>query len=249
MPEIYGAQQSDAWLRAHCGRITGSGLDAVCAYLSRKSGDKKKGDPKAERDTYKLEKIGERLSGRLATHYETPAMRIGNEYEEEARLYYEGVLNVATTSVGFYVHDEYDFTGASCDALIDDDGVLEIKCPTTPVHLKYVMGGDIPKDYIPQVAWELACTGRAYVDFVSYGVGVLDDDLRFFYRRRGRTELEYSYTDYSGAEDREVKLTGEAVIEYFTNEVLKMENEIREFLKGRRTIAPFPVREKEVGNR
>jgi hypothetical protein len=146
--------------------------------------------------------------------------------------------------VGFYVHDAYDFTGASCDALIDDDGVLELKCPTTAVHMKYVMGGEIPKDYVPQVAWELACTGRAYVDFVSYGVGIVDDDMRFFYRRRGRDELEYSYTDYSGATDREILLTGEAVIAYFTDEVLKMEAEIQEFLKGRQTVAPFDVKMK-----
>jgi exodeoxyribonuclease (lambda-induced) len=244
MPEVYGAQQSDAWLRAHVGRLTGSGLANVCAYLSRKSGDKQKGDPKAERDTYKLEKIGERLSGRLANHYQTQAMSEGIENEPEARLYYEGALNVVTTPVGFYVHDEYYFTGASCDALIDDDGVLEIKCPTTAVHLKYVMAGQIPKDYVPQVAWELACTGRSYVDFVSYGVGVLDDEMRFFYRRRGRNELEYSYMDYSGETDRQVNLTGEAVIDYFTSEVLKFEAEIQEFLKGRQTVAPFPVKAK-----
>ena len=77
MPEVYGAQQSDAWLRAHVGRLTGSGLADICAYLTRKSGDKKKGDSKAERDDYKLEKIGERLSGRLANHYQTRAMSDG----------------------------------------------------------------------------------------------------------------------------------------------------------------------------
>ena len=241
MPEVYGAQQSDAWLRAHVGRLTGSGLASICSYLTRKSGDKKKGDPTAERDNYKLEKIGERLSGRLANHFETQAMREGTEFEEEARLYYEGVTNTVTTPVGFYVHDKYNFTGASCDALVDDDGCLEIKCPTTAVHLKYVMAGCIPKDYVPQVAWELACTDRSYADFVSYGVGVVDDDLRFFYRRTGRDELEYAYTDYSGAEGREVALTGERVIAYFTDEVLKMEAEIQEFLKGRKTVAPYPL--------
>jgi len=246
MPEVFGAQQSDAWLRARCGRIGGSGLANVCAYLTRKSGDKKKGDSKAERDNYKLEIIGERLSGRLANHFETQAMRDGNEFEEEARLYYEAVTNTITTPVGFYVHDKYDFTGASCDFLIDDDGVGETKCPTIPVHLRYIMAGCIPKDYIPQVAWELACTGRSYADFVSYGAGVVDDDLRFFYRRTGRDELEYSYTDYSGEKDREVDLTGEAVIDYFTDQVLRFEADIQEFLKGRKTIAPFPL-ELKVG--
>lgn len=244
MPEIYGAQQGDAWLRAHVGRISGSGLANICAYLTRKSGDKKKGDPKAERDKYKLEKIGERLSGRLANHFETQAMRDGIEFEPEARLYYEATTNTVTIPVGFYVHDKYDFTGSSCDALIDHDGVLEIKCPTTAVHLKYVMAGCIPKDYMPQVAWELACTGRSYADFVSYGAGVEDDELRFFYRRTGRDELEYAYTDYSGTEDREVSLAGEQVIAYFTDEVLKFESEIQEFLRGHKTVAPFPVKAK-----
>lgn len=241
MPEVYGAQNSDAWLRAHVGRSSGSGLSKICSYLTRKSGDKVKGDPTAERDTYLLEKIGERLSGRLANHYQTQAMSDGIEYEEEARLYYEAVTNTITRPVGFYVHDEYDFTGSSCDALIDDDGVLEIKVPTTPVHLKYVMGGCIPKEYMPQVAWELACTGRSYADFVSYGIGILDDDMRFFYRRTGRDELEYTYTDYSGATDREVSLKGEQVIAYFTDQVLKFEGEIQAFLKGRKTIAPYPL--------
>lgn len=241
MPEVYGAQQSALWLRAHVGRLTGSGLASICSYLTRKSGDKVKGDPTAERDNYLLEKIGERLSGRLADHYQTRAMSDGIEFEEEARLYYEAVTNTITKPVGFYVHDQYDFTGASCDALVDDDGVLEIKCPTTLVHLKYVKGGCIPKDYMPQVAWELACTGRAYADFVSYGIGIQDDDMRFFYRRTGRDELEYSYTDYSGPEDRVVNLKGEQVIAYFTDQVLKAEAEIQAFLKGRKTIAPYAL--------
>jgi hypothetical protein len=148
--------------------------------------------------------------------------------------------------VGFYVHDKYDFTGASCDFLIDSDGVGEIKVPTTAVHLRYAMAGCIPKEYVPQVAWELACTGRSYVDFVSYGAGVVDDDLRFFYRRAGRDELEYAYTDYSGAVDIEMLLIGEAVIDYFTSEVCKMEAEIQAFLKGRKTVAPYPVKLKEA---
>jgi len=245
MPEVYGAQQSDAWLRAHVGRQTGSGLAKICSYLTRKSGDKKKGDPTAERENYILEKIGERLSGRLANHYQTAAMSDGIEFEEEARLYYEAVTNTITTPVGFYIHDDHPFTGASCDALIDDDGVLEIKCPTTPVHLKYVMGGCIPKDYMPQVAWELACTGRSYVDFVSYGIGIVDDETRFFYRRTGRDELEYTYTDFSGDMDREVRLTGEQVIAYFTDQVLKSEAEIQAFIRGRKTVSPYPVETKK----
>lgn len=231
MRNTYGSQQGDAWLRNRIGRITGSRLADVCSYLTRSSGAKKAGDSSSKRDNYRLELIAERLTGRAKEHYVSPSMDHGTNTEDDARLYYEGVTRQMCEPVGFVLHPKYDFTGASPDALVGSDGVLEIKCPETTTHLEYILTGKLPDEYLPQVAWELACTGRKWVDFVSFDPRVQCDSLRFFYRRVAREEL-----DFAG-------YTGEAVIEYFTAEVLKLNAEIEYFFAehNAKPIAPYPV--------
>ena len=59
-------------------------------------------------------------------------------------------------------------SGASPDSLIDDDGVLEIKCPNTETHISYLKSGVIPDEYVSQMLWQIACTGRKWGDFVSF---------------------------------------------------------------------------------
>jgi putative phage-type endonuclease len=235
----YGKQQSDSWIRSRVGRITGSRIADVCSYLTRKSGTKGPGDSSAKRDGYRLELIAERLTGRAKDHYVSPAMEHGTNYENDARLYYEGVMRQMCEPVGFVLHPKYDFTGASPDSLVGADGVLEIKCPETTTHLEYVLGGQIPEEYLPQVAWELACTGRQWVDFVSFDPRVQVDSLRFFYRRVQRSELAWII----GSGKDETVLTGEAVIDYFEREVCKLNAEIEFFFaeRGIDPIAPFSV--------
>ena len=240
MPNTYGGQQSDRWLRNRVGRITGSRIADVCSYLTRKSGSKEAGDSSGKRDDYKMELIFERLSGRTKDHYNSAAMQRGSGLEDEARLYYESVMREMCAPVNFVLHPQYDFTGVSPDALVGTEGVLEIKCLLPWNHLKYAIAREAPDEYLPQVAWELACTGRKWVDFVLYCPDIVGcDSLRFFYRRMGRDELEWTV----GAGWDERKLTGEAVIDYYTAEVLKLNGEIDAFMAkhGAKPIAPFPV--------
>lgn len=239
MKVAYGKQQSDSWIRSRVGRITGSRIADVCSYLSRSSGAKKAGDSSAKRDSYRLELIAERLTGRAKDHYVSPAMEWGTETENDARLYYEGIMRQMVEPVGFVLHPEFDFTGASPDSLVGTEGVLELKCPETTTHLQYISEGKIPEEYLPQVAWELACTGRKWADFVSYDPRIHAESLRFFYRRVERNELTW----ITGYGKDEVVLTGEAVIDYFTSEVLKLNAEIEAFFTERnaKPIAPYPV--------
>jgi putative phage-type endonuclease len=222
MRVTYGRQQSDAWLRNRVGRITGSRIADVISVLTRTSGAKKAGDPSAKRDAYKLELIAERLTGRAKDHYVSMAMEHGTATEDDARLYYEGALRMMCEPVSFVLHPKYDFTGSSPDALVGEDGILEIKCPDTTTHLDYVLGGKVPDEYLPQIMWELACTGRKWADFVSYDPRIQDDKLRFFYRRVERDE---------------------ALIAHYTEQVLKLNAEIEYFFAERNAtpIAPYPV--------
>jgi putative phage-type endonuclease len=220
MPESFGRQQGDAWVRYRCGRITGSRMADVCSYL--KDGKTES----AKRYNYRMELIAARLTGRTADHYVTPAMQWGIDTEEAAVLFYEAAFGVMSEPCGFFVHPDMPFSGASPDRLIDDDGLLECKAPETVTHLEYILEGKVPDQYMPQIQWELACTGRKWADFLSYDPRIQTENLRFFCRRVERDE---------------------ALIAKYTAEVLKMEAEINAFLDKHecKPLAPFPVDLKE----
>ncbi len=241
MKIAFGAPQSDAWLRARCGRICGSRVADAVSYLSRASGAKKIGDSSAKRDRYRLDLIAERLTGRLADHYDSPSMQWGREQEAETIGYYESLMRVMVLPVGFVIHEDFDFWGSTPDGLVGNDGVLEVKNPDTVTHLTYFLEGILPEDYVPQVASQLACAGKEfrYADFVSRDSRIADERLRYFYKRIGRDELQWTI----GAGKDEHLLTGEAVIDYFTSEVLKLNAEIDYFMAEHeaKPVAPFPV--------
>ena len=219
MPEIWGLPQSDRWLRARCGRLTGSQFEKMCSYLSRASGSRKAGDSSAARDTYCNAVIGERLTGRLANHWESDYMKRGNEEEEPARRFYELITKSTVLPVSFIIHPDMPFTGATADGRIGREGVLEIKNPETANHIGYWRQGLVPEKYMPQVAWEIACGGKVcrFADFLSFDRRIQDPKMCHFLKRTGRDELEWEVG--SGTTAR--KLTGEAVIDYFTNEVVR----------------------------
>ena len=58
--------------------------------------------------------------------------------------------------------------GASPDGLIDDDSILEVKCPIETTHTQYLLDKKFPVKYKPQVQFQLAATGREYCHFISY---------------------------------------------------------------------------------
>lgn len=244
MLEIRGLQQSDVWLRARCGRETGSRLADVCNWVWK--GAKARGDKRIEagcdRKKYRRELIAERLTGRLADHWNSEYMAHGEREEEPARLFYEGITRQMVIPVSFVIHPDLPYSGASADGLIGSEGVLEVKNPNTTTHLGYWEDGRLPEDYVPQVAWEMACAGkeRRWADFLSFDRRILDPNLCYFLKRTGRDELEWDVPTENG-ESR--KLTGESVIEYFTNEVVRLNAEIEHFFAehGVKAVAPFPV--------
>jgi hypothetical protein len=65
------------------------------------------------------------------------------------------------------------------------EGLVEVKCPNTSTHLETLAAGEIPAKYLPQMHWQMACTGRAWCDFVSFDPR-LPEPLRLFIRRLDR---------------------------------------------------------------
>jgi len=153
-------QGTPEWLQARVGRITASRIADVLAIT--KSG------PSASRAGYLGELVAERLTGQsAASDYINADMQRGTDLEPIARMAYEERTGEMVEEVGFVMHPTLA-AGASPDGLVGDVGLLEIKAPRTHVHIEYLLANKPPKKYIPQMAWQCVCTGRAWVDFVSF---------------------------------------------------------------------------------
>lgn len=126
------------------------------------------GAPSASRNAYMAQLICERMTGLPQEQFTNDAMRWGTEQEPHARSLYEIASGTLVQVCGFIRHPRIAYAGASPDGLIGDDGLLEIKAPTTATHIEYLIGRKPPAKYLPQMAWQCICTGRAWCNFVSF---------------------------------------------------------------------------------
>jgi hypothetical protein len=49
-----------------------------------------------------------------------------------------------------------------------DSAGLEIKCPNLSTHVGYLLAGELPREYIPQVQGSMLVTGLSHWWFLSY---------------------------------------------------------------------------------
>ena len=159
MKIINAEQRSPEWFAARCGIATASNFAKVLSTI--KSGES------AERRNYRIKLALERITRTVEESYQNEAMRIGIEREPQARIAYEASTGNMADEVGFCLHGELE-CGASPDGLIDDDGGLEIKCPTPGKHFEYLRASGEPPEYTAQIQGCIWVTGRKWWDFVSY---------------------------------------------------------------------------------
>ncbi len=137
----------------------------------------------ASRANYAAELVAERLTGmQYSTGYENAAMKWGKENEPLARIAYEFHADMQVERAGFIHHPIIAMTGASPDGLINNDGLVEIKCPNTATHIATLRGEPLADKYYVQVQWQLACTGRLWSDWVSFDPR-LPEEMRLFVKR------------------------------------------------------------------
>lgn len=153
-------QGTPEWHAARLGKVTASRLVDVLAKI--KNGEA------AARANYRAELVAERLTGKHADGFVNAAMKWGTEAEPLARAAYEAEFGLLVQEVGLIDHPSIPMTGASPDGLVSIDGLIEIKCPETKAHINTLLRKAAPEQYIPQMQWQMACTGRAWVDFVSF---------------------------------------------------------------------------------
>ena len=93
-------------------------------------------------------------------------MQHGIDTEPEALAAYSLDQWAVPRTVGFCEYSDY--FGFSPDALIGDDGGVEIKCPTKKTNKKYLEKDDAWKAYKWQIQGSLYMSERKWWDFVSY---------------------------------------------------------------------------------
>jgi hypothetical protein len=173
---------SPEWHSARCGLVTASRCADVIATIKK---GKEEGAP---RRNYRAELVVALLTGQTPpTPFVTREMQWGIDQEPFARAAYEMDRNLMIEPMGFVFHPTIPRFGASPDGLIGNDGLLQIKCPTTATHLAWLMAGIVPIEHAPQMLAEMACTGRQWNDFVSFDPR-LPKHLQLFIRRFHRDD-------------------------------------------------------------
>jgi putative phage-type endonuclease len=171
-------QGSEAWLQLRLGKITASRITDVIAQV--KSGEA------AGRENYRIELVCERLTGKPTEGFTNAHMERGTELEPFARAWYEVETGEFVKQVPFVDHPTIKNAGASPDGIIGE-GLIEIKCPMAKTHIKYLLEDRVPAKYMPQMAWQMACTHSKWVDFVSY-CPELPADMQMFIKRYERDD-------------------------------------------------------------
>ena len=151
-------QNTDAWLELRIGKATASKFGTFMANEGKAFGDPAK--------DYALQIALEISTGRKAEFgFSNDHTERGHEQEPIARMLYEEENFVTVTNGGFFDWIEY---GDSPDGLVGNDGIIEIKSVIAKTHYATLRRGNFDPAYKWQLIGHLDCTGRKWVDFVSY---------------------------------------------------------------------------------
>lgn len=157
-------QGTDEWFAARLGKVTASRIADVMMKPTT-----------AGYQNYRSQLICERLTGRPTETFQSAAMQHGTDTEPQARAVYTMATGNMVQQVGFIDHPTIPMCGASPDGLIGEDGLVEIKCPQPTEHIRMLTGGEPKRNYVLQMQWQMACTGRLWCDFENFNPDFPDE--------------------------------------------------------------------------
>lgn len=169
-------EQKAAWLASRAGKLTASKMADAMDFL-------KNGQPSKKRTDLIRNVLAERLTGDSVRNFVNDAMVWGQDNEPGCKTAYETHTGQLIVDCGLYDHPEIDCFAATPDGLLGADGLIECKCPTSPTYTDWLIAGVVPEQHKPQMAAQLLCTGRKWVEFVAFDPRVKDPALRLFIRR------------------------------------------------------------------
>lgn len=156
-------QGSEEWFEARLGKVTASKISAVMSSARGGTGHG------ATYYTYMAEIVAQRLSGKGDEGgFTSGPMLRGIEMEPVARGVYEAREGVMVEECGLIDHPDIKGFAASPDGLVGKDGCIEIKCPDSKTHIKFLETEKIDKKYMWQMMGQMECAQREWCDFISF---------------------------------------------------------------------------------
>lgn len=177
-------QHTEGWYKARLGHFTGSQVGRLM-----KKGRAKDAVWSADAITYMKEIVAQRLINPIIldipelfdeyldfTITSSKMMAWGNDNEEKAIGAYCSITKRKVTKCGSLPHGKITTFWDSPDGmLIDDDGTIEVKCPSPKTHADYLINVNDAQGlleteplYYWQVMSHMATTGASFNDWMSY---------------------------------------------------------------------------------
>lgn len=159
-------QRVPEWYAARMGRFSCSQFFRLMTEPKLKA-DKEAGNLSDGAMTYVYECIAEKLTGQSAKDdFTSKYTQWGIDNEPIAKEIYNNVFDCKVANSD-YIAGKYN-CGGSPDGLVNEDGLIEIKCPyTITSHLEHKLK-EIPVNYYWQCLGYIYITKRQWIDFVSY---------------------------------------------------------------------------------
>jgi hypothetical protein len=151
-------QNSPQWFEIRKGLPTASMFKAILA----------KGEGKT-RYSYMRKLAAEIVTGQPSEEFKRPEFDRGHAMEAEARNFYAFLADAEPQLVGFVRNGK---KGASPDAFIGNDGLLEIKTQRGDLLIDTIMKGEFPPEHVAQVQGQLWVTEREWADLIVYWPGM-----------------------------------------------------------------------------
>jgi putative phage-type endonuclease len=185
-------QGTPEWLAARAGSLGASSVADALAKTKTGWG--------ASRANLRSRLATERLTGKPVETFTTGPMQRGLELEPQARAMYSFRHGIDVQEVGIFLHPEIKHTHCSPDGLCGGSGMVEIKCCGSSRHFE-LLDDSKPEDrYIKQCLWQMACTGREWVDLAYFNPD-FPEEMQLVVHRIERdaaaiSELEEQVTEF-----------------------------------------------------
>ena len=159
---IRGIEQgSEAWHQLRLGIPTASAFSRILTAA--------KLQPSTQQEQYIAELNAEWVSGEPCDDFGgTEWVERGKALEPEARREYAFEAKAKPEEVAFIYKDESHMVGCSPDALVGEEGLLELKCPMLKTHMFWLNRSTLPREHLIQVQGQIWCADAKWCDFMSY---------------------------------------------------------------------------------
>lgn len=168
-------QGTPEWLNARKGKLTASQAKDIITPTGKLAAASKGLMRKLARECIIDDPL--EFTGNAATQW-------GHAHEPIARDAFSELTGHAVDTVGMLQSTLHPCLACSPDGVLMIDGVihgLEIKCPSVDTHVDYLLDGELPAKYRPQVHFSMAITGIRAWYFMSYYPGLNPLILRVEY--------------------------------------------------------------------